>query len=398
MNSWKLAEGEENQVWINMNNSLTNSSEDFVYLLQCYAVYYEYPLYGIHYFFEVLIIVVNACIIIPTAMLNSITIYVFTRREQLKTAFNVLLINTSICDLLIGIVGLPLSIHTLVLLLVYKTHNCMVYCANYFTIHLLSWISFITTFCIAVGRYLAIFKPFFYAEKLKGKILPYVLSMLTIWLLMFFVNISSFFVERQLPLMYLSLIIPVVIAYSTYVHVRAHRHLKNIQRSIKAVDEQSDYKANSSTIRESKVARLTSLMLLSLCVCYLPYSGVYMTWIITNKTTHFLDTFGKVSQLFAVVKCLVNPILYYKRKKILRLEVRKILKILFCSSTQRVDSTSQWHLLFNGRKWMLAIIYPILNGVFQLSVDYNLSFAWFLLYFDYIYIWNLILTILEACL
>lgn len=303
------------------------NSSAFVYLLHCSSIRYEYPLYGNHYVLGMVGLVVLACMIIPTTTLNGIAISVLIKREQLKIASNIFLLNTSICDCFVGIVGIPLSIYTLALLLFNHSHNCILFCANFFTLYLCVWVSFIATFFIAVDRQLAIFNPFFYVKYIKDNKKPYIIAVAAIWFIMVLIILSSFFVEQQRPLLYLSLLIPPTVVYSIYVHVRVHSHSVNVQRRINklsVVGTQQRNRRHTTCVKEAKVARLTSYMLVSLCVCYLPYCGVYIFWMVRNhKMSHLLHTFGKGAELFALLKCLINPILYYKGKQALRRQIRR---------------------------------------------------------------------------
>ena len=134
--------------------------------------------------------------------------------------------------------------------------------------------------------------------------------------------------ESQSPLSYVSLTIPPMVSYVIYVYVRAHIYLNkmNIGKKISIVRAQTIHLNDQRrTLKQMKVLRLILFMLLSLCICYLPYCVAYATSIALGKETpHFLDTLRKATELFAVTKCLINPILYYNSNFVLRARMRKV--------------------------------------------------------------------------
>ena len=328
-----------------MNNSVRNSSSLSVHVVECYYIHYEYPLYGAHYIIQFIVMVTASCLILPTVLLNGIAVFVFSAKDQLKMSRNILLLSTSICDLFIGMIGLPTAVYTLVLLLFLNRHECIVYFVHYYGVYLFAWVSFLTTILMAFGRHVAIFKPHFYAAKVKGKHVPYVASLASIWLFLIFVIILSIVLRSQLPLACVSVIIPPMIIYTMYVYIRAHSYLKKIHTNTQDFcvrGKQSEYKRQVSALKESKVVRLTLFMLLSLCICYLPSCIMYIIlMVVGNRTTHFVDTFGKVTQLIAVTKCLVNPVIYYNSNHVFRVHVQKFSHFNAAASDNgngRVDS------------------------------------------------------------
>lgn len=83
--------------------------------------------------------------------------------------------------------------------------------------------------------------------------------------------------------------------------------------------------------KQSRLAKLTSFMLLSLIFCFLPTFVLHVFWTIERvlgleERTDLRDTFRSVCYLIAGFKCIINPLLYYHSIKDFRSVINNIAK------------------------------------------------------------------------
>lgn len=298
------------------------------YDLQCHYVHHEFPLYGAHHIIQTVIFIITAILVLPTLCLNCIAVINFSRKYELRKSHGILLLSTSSCDGLIGLIGLPLAVYTMSMRLFMKERQHFVYCIYYYGVYFFVWVSFLSTILMAFSRHLAVSKPHFYSTKIKGRAIPYIICLLFIWIFVALIIISSIVSNSQIPFACASILIPPLVLYTRYVYLHAQTYSRRNTRTSSLSKECDERNRKKSFLKESKEIRLTLMMLLSLCFCYFPTCILYMVWLFDNNMTPWSNTIGKVTQLIAVSKCLINPILYYKGNYIYRCKVRKM---LFCT-------------------------------------------------------------------
>ena len=264
--------------------------------------------------------------VVPTSLLNAVALSAFLRKDQLVLPSNIHLLNTSFCDFMVGVAALPLWISHFTLMIFFSKYNCFLYAAHTFMGNLLPWITLVTTFLIAVDRHVAIFNPYFYAGRVQGKKVLHLISVSLAWIIMCAVNSINFFVSSHRPLCYLSWIMPILIGYCIFVHVRACLLVRRVHRIIGSLSVALDrnvHQKHATAVRHSKVARLTSLMLGSLCICYLPSFGFQIRHFFYEPSK---STYDDITRILALLKCLINPFLYYKSKSVFRRQLRSIFR------------------------------------------------------------------------
>ena len=314
-------------------SSIHNVNATRVYSLRCFYLKWEFFLYGAHEIILIAITIVIAAMVIPIIFMNGVAISVFSKRRQLKTSSNILFLSTSIADFFTGLITIPFAIYILVAIVFYQDINCYAYATLTFAMEVFVWISLLTTLVIACDRYFAIFRPYLYHEKILGRRKPYTVTVLGIWIFILLVVSASFLVKGFIPAISLNILLPFILTFSVYVHVRIYLTVKGIHKKDRtsvvsvSADQTGSVRSNrTERSRQAKITRLTACMLISLFSCYIPRVVVYAAWYyeigVYGTYTPYLDTFGLVAHVATTTRSLVNPILYYQSMEVLRQGVR----------------------------------------------------------------------------
>lgn len=78
---------------------------------------------------------------------------------------------------------------------------------------------------------------------------------------------------------------------------------------------------------DQKTSRLTIFMLLSVCICYLPYFVVVIWWMIDSNYSHLSHTLGSISIFLVPVKALLNPLLYCYSMPSIREKMKELISL-----------------------------------------------------------------------
>ncbi|XP_057314780.1 melanocyte-stimulating hormone receptor-like [Hydractinia symbiolongicarpus] len=311
-----------------------NTTSKEHYQFNCAVTYNDYAL---HDGFKTNLLVAAASaisLILPITVLNILIITAIVRVRRLNTPANFLLANTAVCDLLVGCVSIPL--YTTVLLLAYhKTHNCVLFTIEIITVNIFGMMSFLTVTIITVDRYMAIFKPFAYHEKIlvNKRIYKYIMTVLWIFIVGF-VNLASLLPYYDLIFYVQTPVAIFALLACTYIYIRIYRTVKNIRT-----------KTRRST-RERRYTVVTFGMLVSLIIFYMPYLIVSAFWVLYPYNTNDM-LYATSPWLFTIIaaKSLVNPLLYCFTLKSVRTGIKRVCG---CRRNDHDRSSSKWDSNFNS--------------------------------------------------
>lgn len=303
--------------------------------MNCSLSSHVFVLEGTYHYNMVAAAVINILISIPIVSMNLLIIIVIYKTRLLHTPSNILLQVTAIFDLLVGLVSMPLySAHLLMLNFSYR-HDCDLVQASWVLLHSTTNMSFIMVSIVSIDRYIAIYYPFYYEEKITVNSQRYIYISALLWVcLLVFVIIcvlkgESVAVQTQELVIYIvSVLGGVVIHTKIYLTVRKiNMSISSIemgyQTSTRKFEKQKLYNAN----RERKVALMTSFMLLSLVVFHLPYGVVGALWMVTPPNSNMsLSIMITWSFTFLSVKSLTNPLLYSYTMTNIRTKVKDLVK------------------------------------------------------------------------
>ena len=154
------------------NETVRNTTIDkFVLTCSDITFVFRFDNHNYYLFYAALACYGLLCILISLA--NVVVIYVIT---MFKTEFNdpvySLYTCTAFTDLFLGIIGIPLWIATSVMAY-QKIKSCVLYEILVFLGFTSGYASYLFVFLLAVDRYIAICKPFFYIRKIKSSMYIY---------------------------------------------------------------------------------------------------------------------------------------------------------------------------------------------------------------------------------
>ena len=304
------------------NNSKSNSG--FVLNAVCNQWMEQYHFYGAHYIILYVVWIMAMILIIPMTISNMFAISVFMRKEQMKTLSNLLLLHTALCDALFGCVALPLwSVH-LGIIIHNQNYSCILMTLLSFFALSLPWMSFATTLLISVAKHMAILHPYFYHSKVRGRRRVFIIPIILFWLLIVLLQLTWFFTDIPL-LQSAPFVIPLFCAYSIYVHIRISILVKKRRIVTLPLEVAKQMRVSDSTCgihdnsKDVQTVKLTSLILASLCICYLPYFVLQIVAMAHGNNgysyTATMHTTYPVVLLIGATKGLINPLLYYCQKQ-----------------------------------------------------------------------------------
>ena len=273
--------------------------------------------------------IMNIIISIPVIVLNSIVITVILRNKKLQKPSYYLLINTAICDLLIGAVSIPVWSSNLFMIYNRRTHDCLLLIIMTGLSHLLGTMSFLAVFLSALDRYFAIFKPYFYEEKIAFKSRIYLNISICLWVVLVGLILTALFILSMHLIFLIQILASIMtISGSFYIHIKIYQKVKVVHTRIRSQTFTSNAIIQEDRIQEDRVALLTFFMLLALVIFYLPYIVMMTVWLINRE----LISSSTTTWNFTIVslKSLVNPILYGFTMKDIRAQSIKLL----CGTTR----------------------------------------------------------------
>ena len=283
--------------------------------------------------------IINIIISIPVIVLNSLVITVILRNKKLQKPSYYLLLNTAICDLLIGAVSIPVWSSNLFMIYNRGTHDCLLITIKIGLSHLFGTMSFLAVFLSALDRYVAIFKPYFYEEKIRFKSRIYLNISISLWVVLVGLILTALFIQSLNLIFYIQIFASIMAtSCSFYIHIKIYQTVKVVHTRIRSQTFTSDTtvqedriqedRIQEDRIREDRVALLTFLMLLALVIFYLSYTVMMIAWLINRE----LISSSITTWNFTIVslKSLVNPLLYGFTMKDIRAQSIK----LFCRITR----------------------------------------------------------------
>lgn len=309
------------QIGQNMNNS----THDDVFIKECVAVFgraskiivrFSSDLYVIS---SVLVVAINSLLIIPTIVLNAVSVAAITKSTRLSSKpCYFLVVIQSLVDLTVGAVGIPILIFSVASPMV-GFQNCTV---DFLVIQFLfipSGISILTLSAMTIERYIGVLHPYAYSTKVtKKRILIYECCVILLITLLVGVSlpVQSVITNFSIILILLFFIL------NTFVYTRIYIVVLKIARSDKI---QNNAREENSTKRqkflsEIKQAKSCFLVLMCFVICFLPLllggffklNGldhmVYQTWSIT----------------FVMLNSSANSVIFFWTKKELRVQALQV--------------------------------------------------------------------------
>ena len=241
-----------------------------------------------------LVIFINPCIIT-----------VIWRKKELQTPSNVLLLNNAIADTILGISVLFSWTPFLILAMTFK-ELCLFFEVTFAALNLSAQVSLSNLTLIALDRYLAIYKPFVYIERIKHNLHMYIKCITLLWI-MTILMVGCCYLTPQYMLSAAWGVLNIGIAYvsSSYVYINIYLTVKKINRTTL----QNDVYENKK--KEIRLAKITVLMLITTSVSFVPSAYNTILWIIDHESvTRESYTLFIWSITVFLLKCLMHCLLF----------------------------------------------------------------------------------------
>ena len=317
------------------NTSITkNAMEMVVNISRWDNLEYMFRFDGFYEYSFMLVLILNMIASLILTFLNSIVIFVFHKNQQQFNSSSIsLYIYTAYADLFLGSVGMPVWI-TYLILSYYRKRECILYKMLTFTTYYRAILSFFLVLLLSIDRYIAIFKPLFYTEKIKSNRNIYRLITILILVLILLVIIATILLENHLLLnMFEAFSAPILLFIDVYIYVRIYRKVKRIKVSYKERVEKR-YSGND-TKYDRKLVKSTLLYVLSLYLCYARHVIKIILEFMNILQGYKICTIGLWAFLLIASKSLWNPLLYYYSLKPIR---KKVLESIYSRCCSNSDS------------------------------------------------------------
>ena len=159
-----------------------------IYISKCNYLQYMFRFDGYYMYSFLLVLMLNVALSLLTTFTNIIIIHVIYKNLPVFNSPSIISLNVYIAfaDLLLSIVGLPLWI-SYQILAYYRKTICILYEILTFITHYFAVVSFFLVLLLSADRYIAVFKSFFYEEKIKPSNRIYRYTTTVIFLLVFLV-------------------------------------------------------------------------------------------------------------------------------------------------------------------------------------------------------------------
>ena len=261
-----------------------------------------------------LVFITVICIVtcpLTTAM-NALIIIAVKTKNQLKTKSNIALACLSTTDLAMGVIGKPLYISEVIAELQGNTSStyCIRTLLATIVLRVLGIASLSHLAMVNLERYIAIKHALRYETIVTEKRLTCLSALL--WIILLTITVSlSFFDENtylKVDTITLSLCITTIIFCQVVLYHETRRHQKEIAAG------QFSMEAREKFLREKKAFKLTTMILFSLILCYLPFvvARILISKSVINSVNlAYIALF--TARTVAIFNSMVNPIIYCVR-------------------------------------------------------------------------------------
>ena len=271
----------------------------------------------------VLITVLSGIACPLTTVLNLLVIISVKRKPQLKTISNTVLGCLAVTDALMGMIGLPLFVTSIILSYQAETSSdfCTVKDLTRYVTRMLGWSTVLHLIVMNVERYIAIKHPFQHMTVVtKSRVL---FSSTLAWIAVLFMSLplaitnDSIYITISNTVLLFSM--AVIIYCQGVVYCETHRQEKLIAA------QQVSVEAKKKFLKEKKAFKVTTSVLVTLLIFYLPIVVVRIVVIMSVLSKNVAAIFLYSSTFVIFLNSLTNPIIYCVRTRQFRVAFIEIL-------------------------------------------------------------------------
>ena len=270
---------------------------------------------------HIVTIAVNIILIIPTILLNAVSIITIVKSSQLKNklCYFIILLQ-SVTDLAVGVFGIPLFLIFLVTGMG-KISNCFVATLAYRSSVLPIGVSILTLSALTMERYIAVLHP--YSTKVtRRRILLYVCSGVVV---MFLVAILSLAIEGLIK-RFTMVLATLFFTFAAFVYARIYLVVRKLARPSDATAV-NNLARQKMFIREIKQAqKCFNVVICFFVLCFLPV--IVTISVATHVDKYELQAIQNWATTLSISNSSVNSIIFFWTKTMLRKEAAKMLKVI----------------------------------------------------------------------
>ena len=276
---------------------------------------------------HIMVIVTNIILIIPTILLNAISIVTITKSSSLnsKTCYFVIFLQ-SVSDLLVGTFGIPLFLAYLSTA-IGGISNCLVADLAYkLTITILG-ISMFAFLGMTFDRYIAVLHPFAYTSKVTKK---RILILFVLGVKSSVLSVTLSFITQEYLEISIAVTIASIFTFNVLAYTRIYLVITKIahKQKIRNVATEEHLIRKTRFLQEAKQAKSCFLVVISyFCLIFLP---LLITIIFSFKMDIFLQqAFQNWVVTLSMLNSSANSVIFFWTKILLRREAFKMLKTVF---------------------------------------------------------------------
>ena len=285
----------------------------------------------------------NALMAVIAILGNSMIISAFYRSESLRTPSNLLLLGLSVCDFLVGSVTQP--VFTTEVALVAANSDVACRFKDFYVIFLFSFsfASMLHVCLISVERTFAIIHPFKHHRVLnKNRVATFFLAFWICWTLL------TVFTRREhgggiigysrMGFVIFSAV--VVFFINIRLWIEARRHSKVISRLLQhslqmslqscSTSQETEYAETNirrKSMRDAKAAKTVLLIIGFMVLCNLPLIATFTARKFYNVRGRVVTLLWFASNTVVLMPAILNPVIYFWRKKEFRVSVRRMFNL-----------------------------------------------------------------------
>ena len=285
---------------------MSNNQSRNRYVVNCHGESYQFAQHGFYKTNIIINLAINIVLSPSTIILNTMIIIVLYRTKQLHTPTNILLINNAISDMVMGYTILfgwtPVSIMAME-----NNHDCTLFVLTLLIGYLSGCTSIINVILVAIDRYIAIYRPFFYRMRIYKRNSTYVKIISSIWIFLIVIVTLSILTPKFIILVaFAFLIIPIAIIWPSYVYVSIFITVRQIRKCVN-----STIRGHKIKDKDLQLVKTTFTMISAVFICYGLHGALLTIWIF--KKDMYTDDLYAASfwgYTLMLTKSIINPVLF----------------------------------------------------------------------------------------
>ncbi len=279
---------------------------------------------------QIVFCIANCVLIIPTVLLNGVSLFTIARSTQLrgKACYFLILIQSAV-DLAVGAIAMPVYTLARARELLTVANCALVYfCEKIFG--LITAISFLTLFLLTIERYMSIIHPVAHRVQLTKRKILISFGFMTLPAFMFnFAKFPSEFIHST----FIILTVGIILALNTFAYVKIFLRARKGYSGNRIADFSNTIKQNSQEVEKSKkslqdvkLAKSCAFVVLLSYLCYIPGLVCYSFY--KNDKINLRIAYSWSMTVIALNSSM-NSVVFFWKRPLLRAEAVKILKNMF---------------------------------------------------------------------